>query len=270
VGGLSGQALRDYGIKFSAGATQVDRAMGGIHFWGVSSAPAITGRPPSPAVWFASGAGACWGGPWYPETSDIGMLIESGANRLDNIYTKDCLYGNIKIMGSKNILSRFECNIQDGTTETNNAQGILIAAQEATLRDGWFGSDDPVPGSPVPNGEIAIRVAGSNSGERMTLDNLVFYGTGNSTVPMISVEAPLNYSTIVIKAFNDANGGTLLDLYTNNTDRIGVGNYIWVQTRNVATAIKLPPNWTTTPNNPNVPTVNLIYVNGIRWYPPGS
>jgi hypothetical protein len=96
VSGLTGRALRDYGVKFTAGSTQVENSAGAMHFWGVSSSPATTGANPSPAVWFADTAGACWGGPWYPETSDIGMLIESGANRLDNIYTKDCLYGNIK------------------------------------------------------------------------------------------------------------------------------------------------------------------------------
>jgi hypothetical protein len=256
VGALSGRALRDYGIKFTSGATQVDRGSSGIHFWGVSSSPATTGAAPAPAVWFPSGAGACWGGPWYPETSDIGMLIESAANRLDNIYTKDCPYGNIKILNSKNILSRFECNIQDGTTEANMAQGILISAQETTLRDGWFGSTSPTPGSPVPNGEIAIRITGTNSGERITLDNLVFFGTGTSAVPMISVEAPLNRSTIVIKAFNTTNGGTLLDLFTGNVDRLGVGNYIWIQSNNVATPIKLDPmGW----DNAN----NEIYVNGV-------
>jgi hypothetical protein len=87
---------------------------------------------------------------------------------------------------------------------------------------------------------------------------------------MISVEEQLNYSTIVIKAFNNQVGGTLLDLYTNNTDRVGQGNYIWVQTRNVGTAVRLPPNWTSTPTNPDVQTSNQIYINGTRWYPPGS
>jgi hypothetical protein len=87
---------------------------------------------------------------------------------------------------------------------------------------------------------------------------------------MISVESQLNHSTIEIKAYYSTNGGTLLDLYSNNTDRIGTGNYIWVQTSNVATPVKFPPNWTSTPSNPDVQTSNQIYINGIRWYPPGS
>jgi hypothetical protein len=253
VGNITCLAMRDFGIKFTAGSAQIDGAM---HFWGVSSSPGTSGAAPAPAVWFDDTAGACWGGPWYPETSDIGILIESGTNRLNNIYTKDCAYGNIKIMGPKNVLSSFECNILNGTTETNAAQGILIAAQETTLRDGWFGDDDPLPGYPVPNGEIAIRVLGTNSGERMTLENLVFFGTGTSTVPMISVEEPLNRSTIAVKAFNSTNGGTLLDLYTGNNDRLGVGNYISVETSNVATPVKLDPTGWDDWNN-------TIVVNGV-------
>jgi hypothetical protein len=49
----------------------------------------------------------------------------------------------------------------------------------------------------------------------------------------------LNDSTIIIKCLN---AGTILDLFTNDVDRLGTGNFIWITTDGTVTKkINLDP-----------------------------
>jgi hypothetical protein len=81
----------------------------------------------------------------------------------------------------------------------------------------------------------------------------LLFGTTNSSAPLISVEETLHDSVIVAKCYD---GGTFLDLYTSNINRIGTGNYIWLTTAGIVTkAINLPPNWND--------LANEIWVDGV-------
>jgi hypothetical protein len=209
LGSYEAQYLRDWGLKFSTqGAWKV---RGPVHVSGVFS-----GRPDSqsPAVWFTNVFGPCWGGPWYVETADIGMLLESSGAKLGPFYSHSCYFGNLRIIGQRNSISNFEIDPVDGVTEVFGREGIWIGNQSCMLSNGTIGGGAH---GPVPSGEIAIRLT---NGVRQVIRDVNFVGTQGSMAPLISVASPLTDSVIDARCLD---GGTFLDLYriTNGTARAG-------------------------------------------------
>jgi hypothetical protein len=141
VGNIHCRALRDWGVKFSAAATQIE---GPMHLFGVTSAPAYNaGITPSPAAWFSTNtADRCWGGPWYVETSDIGMKIDSNGNVLGPIYSHHCMFGNIHVLKTYNTIRDFEINpitendwLATGTADGGSPSTIQLD-MDSTFADG--------------------------------------------------------------------------------------------------------------------------------------
>jgi hypothetical protein len=230
VGRLQGYGLRDYGIKFSAGATQID---GAIHFWGVS---------PGPCVWFPEGAGPCWGGPFYVENSPVGMLIENSGNTLGPIYSKQCQEANIKITRERNVLGPIDLEVAAGAT------GVSIYTQFNKLLGGSI-----TLASPAAVG-VSI-VEGGNSGNGLVIRDVRFLGASPTEGTALTTADVLNNTTI--KA-HFQNVGTGMQLFPNNVSRIGMANDIDITTSAVTTPINLPPQW-----HPS----NRIRINGVLQRP---
>jgi hypothetical protein len=135
VGNISCRSLRDWGVKFSAGSTQIE---GPMHLFGITAAPAFNaGVDPSPAAWFdTTAADRCWGGPWYVETSDIGMKIDSNGNVLGPIYSHQCMFGNIQILKSYNTIRDFEittnASLSGGSGEAQSGSEVGIRLADAS------------------------------------------------------------------------------------------------------------------------------------------
>jgi hypothetical protein len=144
VGNIHCRALRDWGIKFSVGSTQIE---GPMHLYGITAAPAFNaGVTPAPAAWFNTNlADRCWGGPWYVETSDIGMKIDSNGNVLGPIYSHQCMYGNIQVLKSYNTIRDFEittnASLSGGSGEAQNGSEVAIELADASnfVSDGLNG-----------------------------------------------------------------------------------------------------------------------------------
>jgi hypothetical protein len=100
----------------------------------------------------------------------------------------------------------FEIDVEDGITETNGGEAVLIAGQSNMLSKGTIGARQTVPA-----GETAIRIT---NGRRQVIRDVDFVGTFGSSAPLISVNCsgfvPLTDSIIVAKC-HDA--GTFLDLH---------------------------------------------------------
>jgi hypothetical protein len=243
LGSYEAEFLRDWGLKFKAGGGYKIR--GPVHVSGVYS-----GRPDSqsPAVWFASDVGLSFGGPWYVENSDIGMLLESSGAKPAPFYSHTCIHGNLRILGQRNTISNFEINVLDGVTKVNGREGIYIFGPSTTLSNG-------TTGAPVPNGEIAIRAVDSGR-ERLTLNNIILVGTDNSTAPLIQIRGSaggLDESRIDVK-FVD--GGVGLDLNTDGANQLGTGNIIRITaTSMTGSAVNLNSAWNDVDNE--------IYINGV-------
>jgi hypothetical protein len=230
VGRLQGYALRDYGIKFTAGATQID---GAIHFWGVS---------PGPCVWFPESAGGCWGGPFYVENSPIGMLIESSGNTLGPIYSKQCHQANIKITNERNVLGPIDIEVAAGAT------GVSIYGQFNKLLGGSVTLASPTA--------IGIGVvAGGNSGNGLVIRDIRFLGASPTSGTAFTTADVLNNTTINA---HFQNVGTGMQLYPQNVSKIGMANNIDITTSAVTTPISLPPTWHRS---------NRIRINGILQRP---
>ena len=230
VGGLQGYALRDYGVKFTAGATHID---GAIHFWGVS---------PGPCVWFPAQAGACWGGPFYVENSPIGMLIENSGNQLVPIFSKNCTEANIKITRERNVLGMVELEVASGAT------GINIYGQFNKVIGGSITMKAPTA--------VGVSVAaGGNSGNGLVIRDIRFLGTSATEGTAFATADVLNNATI--KA-HFQNVGTGLQLFPEGASKIGMANDIDITTSSVNTPISLPPTW-----HPS----NRIRVNGVLQEP---
>lgn len=222
VGRLQGHALRDFGIKFSAGSTQID---GTIHFWGVF---------PGPCVWFPFSAGSCWGGPFYVENSTVGILVESSKNILGPIYSKDCVEANIKLFSERNTLGPLDIEVRD------KAIGISIRGQFNKI----FNSEITLSN----NSSVGIEVNSSTgSGNRLVFDNINIIGNGGAGIKVNDV---LNFSRISTHLQNLNDG---IDLYPLKRSTLGVGNIIDVTYTNVSRPIILPPDWHIS---------NKIYLNG--------
>jgi hypothetical protein len=230
VGKLQGYALRDYGIKFTAGATQID---GAIHFWGVS---------PGPCAWFPEGAGPCWGGPFYVENSPVGMLIESSGHMLGPIYSKECQQANIKITRERNVLGPIDVEVAAAAT------GISIYGQFNKLLGGSV-----TLAAPTAIG-VAV-VAGANSGNGLVIRDVRFLGASSTAGTALTTADVLNNTTI--KA-HFQNVGTGMQLYPQNVSKIGMANDIDITTSAVTMPISLPPTW-----HPS----NRIRINGVAQRP---
>jgi hypothetical protein len=215
VGKLQGYALRDYGVKFTAGSAQID---GAIHFWGVS---------PGPCVWFPEAAGGCWGGPFYVENSPVGLLIENSGNTLGPIYSKQCRQVNIKIADQRNVLGPIDIEVADGTT------GVSIYGQFNKLLGGSITLESPTA--------VGVSVAaGNNSGNGLVIRDVRFLGVSPSMGTAFTTAEVLNNATI--KAHFQS-VGTGMELYPGRVSKIGVANDIDITTTNVTTPINLPPTW---------------------------
>jgi hypothetical protein len=226
VGRLQGYALRDYGVKFTAGSTQID---GAVHFWGVS---------PGPCVWFPNTAGGCWGGPFYVENSPVGMLIENSGNQLGPIYSKQCRQVNIKIANQRNVLGPIDIEVADGTT------GISVYGQFNKLLGGSITLASAT--------SVGVRVeAGGNSGNGLVIRDVRFLGASPSAGTAFTTAETLNNATI--KAHFQS-VGTGIELYPDRVNKIGTANDIDITTTHVTTPINLPPSW-----HPS----NRIRINGV-------
>lgn len=232
VGTLQGYALRDYGIKFTAGSAQID---GAIHFWGVS---------PGPCVWFPKGAGACWGGPFYVENSPIGMLVESAGNQLGPIYSKQCRQTNLRLTGARNTLGPIDFEV------SGKATGIAVEGQFNKLLGGsvTLGTANAVG--------VSIA-AGANSGNGLVIRDIRFLGSSPTAGTAITTSEVLNNATIHAH-FQDV--GTAIDVYPDRGSKLGTANDIDITTSRVTTPIRLPPKW-----HPS----NRIRVNGVVQQPSG-
>jgi hypothetical protein len=232
VGRLQGYALRDYGIKFTAGATQID---GALHFWGVS---------PGPALWFPASGGLCWGGPIYAESSPVGMLIESSGNQLGPIYTKACSEANIKLLNQRNVLEPIDVEVAAGAT------GIIIHGQFNKLLGGSI--------TLVNTSAVGVSVmAGGNGGNGLVIRDIRFLGASSSEGVAFTTADVLNNATIEA---HFQNVGTGMELYPGRISKIGMANDIDITTTAVTTLINLPPTW-----HPS----NRIRINGVQQEPGG-
>jgi hypothetical protein len=232
VGGLQGYALRDYGVRFSAGSTQID---GAVHFWGVS---------PGPCAWFPAKAGACWGGPFYVENAPLGMLIESAGNVLGPIYSKHCTQANIKLAGERNVLGPIDLEVTAGAT------GVALYGQFNKL----------LGGSVTLKGGTAIGVsvaAGGNSGNGLVIRDVRFLGTSATEGTAFTTADVLNNATI--KA-HFQNVGTGMQLFPSGVSKLGRANEIDITTSAVTTPIQLPPTWHAS---------NRVRINGVLQQPGG-
>ena len=287
VGNLEGEYLRDWGVKVPPGVGGV-KFEGAVHMSGVKNekaAPAAYGT----AAWFENGAGTCWGGgPWYCETSDVGMRIGSSGNKFTNFFSKDCVYRNLwfEHTSQRNSVMNFEIDVLDGVTENNGCEAVLIAGQSNMLANGTFGGEHPVPA-----GEIAIRIT---NGTRQTVRDVDIVGTASSSAPLISVESQLNNSVIVAKCVNagtfievhpvlatgTARGGAAGSIqfaasqsFPDGTSLDGMTVYITggtgstpVQSRTITGYTRatgtatVSPNWTT---NPSTDSVYEVRINGL-------
>jgi hypothetical protein len=250
VGKLQGYALRDYGVKFTAGSAQID---GAIHFWGVS---------PGPAVWFPSTGGGCQGGPIYAENSPTGILIDSQNNDLSHIYSKECTGKNIHLaeLSSNTRLSHLWLDVMSG------AIGVIDEGNFNRLLNGkvrLFGSSSigvqilPVgePGFEHHRGTVIrdLFFEGVASGQGVGIDADMEGSGQNVTIS----------DCIIVGHFKNLAVG--IDLYddTNSRLRLGERNYIYATTDGgVTNLVDVGPNWGTTPQT----TTNQVWVNGVRYY----
>lgn len=226
VGRLQGHAARDYGIKFSAGSTQID---GTLHFWGIF---------PGPCVWFTKEAGACWGGPFYVENSNIGILLESSKNILGPIYSKDCIISNIKISGERNVIGPIDLDVRE------SAYGLFIINHFNKI----IGGNITLPNK-LSTG-IHIEYSGGNG---LIINNLDIIGIRGGIG--LSAYGTLNNSRISLHLQNLDIG---LDLNTAGTSRIGTNNTIDITHNYVSKPVSLPKTW-----HPS----NRIYINGVQQQP---
>jgi hypothetical protein len=230
VGQLQGYALRDFGIKFVAGSTQID---GAIHFWGVS---------PGAAVWFANEAGPCWGGPFYAESSRIGVLVESAGNQLGPIFSKACQEANIKLLKERNTLGPIDIEVARGAT------GIIVGGQFNKLLGGSILLAGPTA--------VGVRVLpGANSGNGLVIRDVRFLGASATAGTALTTEVTLHNAKIEAHI---QNVGVGIDLYAGRASRIGMANDIDITTTNVTTPINLPPRWHAS---------NRIRINGVLQRP---
>jgi hypothetical protein len=131
-----------WGVKFSSAATQIE---GPMHLFGISSAPALhEGAVPAAAAWFVANANRCWGGPWYCETSDIGIKIDANSNGhvLGPVHSHTCSFGNVQLYGTYNTIRDFEITpitdslyIASGTADSGSFSTIQLDTATTSFAD---------------------------------------------------------------------------------------------------------------------------------------
>jgi hypothetical protein len=231
IGRLEGFGLRDYGLKISIGACQID---GALHFYGIGAGPAI---------WFATPYGDFnWGGPIYGESSATGVFIESNGNMLHDIYSHTCWEDCIRISGARNVIRGLYINLPFSGSQP---MGVRITGQYNTINTG----DIYVPAS-----STGVLLADATGQQLLNLR--LHGGSGATLIDLNNAGQDLNYCTIDILV----DGGALaLDLRdTNGSSRIGDRNTIRIRSPNGTPPTRfldLPDNW-----HPN----NNIEINGIR------
>jgi hypothetical protein len=224
-GGIQGVGLRDFGVKFSGGATQID---GAIHFWGVS---------PGPAVWFPTTAGPCEGGPFYLDNSRTGMLVESARNTLGPVKGVGCPFVTVDIANERNKIQLAEIIL-----EHPDAIGVRVNSQHNTVRGGTI---DLRHTSAV--GVLLLQGGNGASGKRFTLST-DFIGNGKNTA--VIAREPLNGCDIQANFHSVATGLAL-------RGGIGKGNRIWITTEAVNTPIWTTGDWDAESND--------IRINGVPY-----
>jgi hypothetical protein len=232
VGRLEGFKLRDYGIKFTKPGARID---GALHFYGVGG-----GGVDQPAVWFASGADGCSGGPIYAETSPVTLLIESSGNVLGPIYSHTGFTKNVVIKGQRNTLAPVSINV------SANATGVTMQGPYHKLLGGSL--------ELLATSAVGVHVeSGTDSGNGLVIRNIRFHGGISQTLgTAFTTNAMLN-NCIIEAHFQTI--GTGIDLYPNNVDMLGDNNTIQITTFEVTNPIKLPPT---------IGASNRIYVNGVE------
>ena len=255
LGENEGFALRDYGLKITGGATHIN---GSQHFYGIQGGS--TAGTKSPAIWITASAGACWGGPLYPESSDEGLRLDNSGNRLTGVYSHTCPYGALVVGGQRNIVSGFGVQTVAGTTTKNGKAGISLAGQYHTLRDGHVD---------IADGETGIRIeAGGNSGNHVTIDGVTILGGNGTTATGTAIEVKDTLQRSFIRCnVQWLPQGTGVSLWDGTKSMIGAGNTILVShdpsSVSADRAVKLPPGWSTVPRS----TTNDVRINGRRYYP---
>jgi hypothetical protein len=219
VGRLEGFRLRDYGVKFTAPGAQID---GSLHFYGVGG-----GGVDQPAVWFASGADGCVGGPIYAETSPVTLLIESSGNVLGPIYSHTGFSKNIVIKGEQNTLGPLTVDVPASTV------GVTIHDQFNKL----------IGGSIELKSTSAVGVhieSGGDSGNGLVIRDIRFLGQSATQGTAVTTDAVLNNCTIEAHL---QNVGTGIDLNPGGQSKLGNNNTIRITTFQVTTPINLPSSW---------------------------
>lgn len=255
LGRNEGHGLRDYGLMITGGATQIEGAQ---HFFGISGGP--TAIIKSPAIWITASAGACWGGPFYPESSDEGLRLDNSENRLEGVYAHTCPHGDIVVGGQRNIILGYSATATAGVTTKNGRAGISLTGQKHTLRDGSLR---------VAEGETGLRIeAGGNSGQFVTIDNLAILGANGSTATGTGIEVKSMLQRAHIRCdIQWLPQGTGVSVWDGAKSMIGKGNTLLISHDETSVsaerAIKLPPGWSTVPRS----STNDVRINGRRYYP---
>lgn len=243
VGRMEGREFRDYGIKFSTGAAQVDGAQ---HWYGIDRA-----GTPGAAVWIPSAAGQNWiDGSIYAEQAKYGVLIEGSGNSLAKVYSKVCDDANIYMGGERNTVDYAELEVEANST------GVIIVTHFNRVLSGKVFM--------AATTSVGVNInSGGNAGNGIVLRDMTFVGASTTLGTAINVQETLNDSTIIVH-FETV--GTGLDVDAAGVSKIGNGNTIIVTSSagTVATPIDLPDTWTTTPTT----TTNYVTIDGVRWYPP--
>ncbi len=181
-GAIEIAGCRDYGLKITSGAVQIGAP---IHVFGVSSGNPLA---PSPAAWFSgSFSGYCWGGPWYVESSDIGMLIDSSSNghMLGPIYSHTCSNACLWINGSQCEFTGVYVNLP---VTGFQPYGVIIGGQYDAIQQGTIN---------VPVGGTGIYLPGA-TGNRLLNLKLI----GNDTTGTVTNTTGNGVSPIVISSAN--------------------------------------------------------------------
>jgi hypothetical protein len=234
VGRLEGFALRDYGIKFTAPGVQID---GELHFYGVG-----IGGVDEPAVWFATGADNCVGGPIYAESSPVTMLVESSGNVLGPIHSHSGFSKNIIIKGERNTLGPVDIEVEA------NATGVTFHDRFNKLIGGSIEIDED-------SSAVGVHIAsGTDSGKGLVIRDIRFFGASQFAGTAITTDAVLSDCTIEVHFQRVATG---IDLDPGGQSKLGTGNTIRVTVADdVSEAINLPSTWDDTENQ--------IWINGIQ------
>jgi hypothetical protein len=196
-----------------------------------------------PAVWFATGADGCMGGPIYAESSPVAMLIESSSNVLGPIHSHTGFSKNIVIKGERNTLGPIDVEVAP------NATGVMLQGPFHKLLGGSIQIDEA-------SSAVGVQIApGTNSGKGLVIRDIRFFGASSTQGTAFITAAKLNSCTI---RAHFQNVGTAMNLYPNSTSMIGENNIIDITVDELSVTVDdivLPPTWDDVSNQ--------IIVNGV-------